>query len=102
MRVHNDLPGQLPVGAQKRQCAASRWPVPQRLFPSIPDYHTTTAGVVANVVGVVGEPHRLQKLKRGSVVNPGGAIGGSDVQTIGRSVVKLSLRLLQVGKSSHP
>src|SRR5712691_6906745 len=61
----------------------------------------SSAGVIANVVGVVGELHRLHELKCGSIIDPGGAVTARDEQPIGSRIVELPLRLLQTRKRPH-
>src|SRR5579864_6800938 len=60
-----------------------------------------TPDVIANVVGVVGEFRSLEKLKCSPVIDSCGAVTGGHKQTIGGSIVELSLRLLQIRKRSH-
>ena len=99
--IHNDLGDLFPVGVQNPQRPASFRPPAQRLLPAVTDDHMLAAGVVANVVGVVGELHCLKNLKCGSIVDPGGAVTAGDEQPIGRGIVELPLRLLQTRKRPH-
>src|SRR5579871_2039427 len=94
--IHDYLPDQLSPGIQNPQRPGSLWPSSQRLFPAISDDHSATARIVANIVGIVGELHRVHELKCRAIENFRSAIntvGG--VQAMGRIIVKQSLRLRQ-------
>src|SRR5439155_26464220 len=97
MGIHHDLSGLLSIRIQKPKRAASLRPASQRFLTSVANDQSAAAGIIANVVGVVGELHRLQKLKCGPIVNLGGAfIPASHEQAIGGSVVEQSLGFIEI------
>src|SRR5262245_3699483 len=99
MGIHDDLPCLLSVRIQKPKYPASLRPASQRFFSAVAHDHTAAAGVVANVVGVVGELHRFKNLKCGPVVNLGRAVTtAGHEQAIGGSVVEQSLGFLEIRK----
>src|SRR5260370_40155797 len=63
MGINDDVPGLLPVGIQKPKPSGALLPFPQLLCPGVSHDHTLAAGVVANVIGVVGELHSRKDLK---------------------------------------
>src|SRR5579863_3267662 len=78
MCVNDNLPAFLSISVKKRQDGASLRPRSQRLLAAVPDHNTAAPGVIADVVGVIRKLDRGQKLKTGSVVDPGVAIAGGD------------------------
>src|SRR2546421_13062903 len=99
MGVDDDLTGLLSVRVQKPKYPASLRPAPQRFLPAVPDDHTSAAGVITDIVGVVRELHCFQKLKCRPIINLGGAVTtAGDEQAIGGGIVEQSLRLLQIRK----
>ena len=102
MGIHHDLTGLLSIRIQKPERTASLRPASQRFLPSVANDQTAATGIIANVVGVVGELHRFQKLKCGPIVNLGGAVAAGNEQAIGGSIVEQPLRLLQIRKRPQP
>src|SRR2546428_7085808 len=103
MGIHHDLTGLLSIRIQKPERAASLRPPSQRFLPSVANDQTAATGIIANVVGVVGELHRFQKLKCGPIVDLGSAVtSAGHEQAIGGSVVEQSLGLLEIRNRPQP
>ena len=102
MGVDDDVPNLLPVGIQKPKPSRALLSFPQLFRPGVSDDHTLAAGVVANVVGVIGELHSRKDLKCGPIEDLRDAVkAAGDEQPVGGGVVKHSLWLSQIGNRAH-
>src|SRR5215831_9141473 len=101
MGIDDDFAALLPIGIKENECSASLRPSSQRFLPAVPDHGAPAAGVIANVVSVVGKFHSYQKLKGGPVVDPRVAIARGHEQPIGGGIVIQSLRFLQIWERLH-
>ena len=101
MRVHVDIANLLPIGIQDGKRAASSGPcyfAGQKLFAAIADDNVVASGVIADIIGVEIEGHRLQKLICGAIEHLHRAVAAArDEQSVGGRVVVCSLRLVETG-----
>src|SRR6266853_273591 len=103
MGIDDNRPSLLPSGrVNEPKPTGSFLSFPQLLRASIADDYALAARVIANVVGVIWELHRTQKLKGCPVINIRDAVQTArNVEVISGGVEIHSLRLCQIGDCPH-
>ncbi len=105
MGIRGNLRNLLSRHVQDRHCPVSllaRRLAIEGLFSSVADDHMLAAGVIADIVDIRSELHRLQKPQRAAVKNLDRAVAArSDEKMLGGRIVIGSLRLIQIGNRGH-